>query len=173
LGKAMEYWQLLKRPEWQKKRLEMLALAGWECQSCGTKDNELHVHHKQYFNGKNPWEYENDQLEVLCDDCHSVEHQSLQNIKEIISLSDVNEIYNLLLGYSEFSICKRTTKYDEYENYDARLQCIGTIAKLLHFVDSRKYKEIAENLIENSHPHLKDEAENFYRQNFCVEVIEL
>ena len=169
----MEYWQLLKNPLWQQKRLEMLTAAGWECQNCGGKDSELQVHHKQYFKGKNPWEYENDQLEVLCRECHSVEHQSIQNIKEIISLSDVNEIYNLLIGYSDLSISQRATQYDEYKNYDPQVQSIGTIAKLLHFVDPKKYRNIAEFLIENSHHHLKDEAENFYRQNFCTEVDEL
>jgi 5-methylcytosine-specific restriction endonuclease McrA len=94
----MEYWQLLKRPEWQKKRLEMLELAGWECQDCGSKENSLHVHHKQYFKGRDPWDYEADQLEVLCDDCHNVEHLELQRIKEILSFYSVNEIYNLLIG---------------------------------------------------------------------------
>jgi hypothetical protein len=173
LEKAMEYWQLLKSPLWQQKRLEMLTAAGWECQNCGGKQNELQVHHKQYFKGKNPWEYESDQLEVLCSECHSVQHQSIQNIKEIISLSNVNEIYNLLIGYSELFIVERTTEYDEYKNFDAQVQSIGTIAKLLHSVDPKKYRGIAEFLIENCHPHLKDEAENFYRQNFCIEVDEL
>jgi hypothetical protein len=169
----MEYWQLLKSPLWQQKRLEMLEEAAWGCENCGEKQSELHVHHKQYFKGRNPWEYENDQLQVLCNECHKVQHQSIQNIKEIISFSDVNEIYNLLIGYSDLSIFKRTTKYDEYKNYDPQFQSIGVIAQLLNFVDARKYRNIAEFLIENSHPHLKDEAENFYRQNFCFEVDEL
>jgi len=166
----MEYWQLLKRPEWQKKRLEMLNSAGWKCQNCGSKDNTLHVHHKQYFKGKDPWDYESDQLEVLCDECHNVQHQSIQNIKEIVSVSDVNEIYNLLLGYSPTDIYKKLTNYEDVSNFCAETQVIGTIAKLLTFVDPRKYGDIAEAIIEVARLDEKEEAENFFRQNYFPEV---
>ncbi len=165
----MEYWQLLKRPEWQKKRLEVLNNAKWECVNCGSKEDSLHVHHKQYFKDKKPWEYENDQLEVLCEKCHSVQHESLQCIKEIISLSDVNEIYNFLVGYSNFEVIKRTSQSENFENFSAEHQAAGVIAKLLQFVPAKNYKKIAELLIENSSDHLKDEAENFYRRNFPAE----
>jgi hypothetical protein len=165
----MEYWQLLKSPQWQQKRLEKLSLAGWECQNCGSKDKELHVHHKQYFKGRNPWEYENDQLEVLCDKCHTVQHESLQCIKEIISLSDANEIYNLLVGYSDVDVIKRTTQ-NGFDNFCPEQQVCGVVARLMQFVPLKKYKKIAEFLIENSSDHLKDDAENFFRQNFPMEV---
>jgi hypothetical protein len=164
----MEYWQLLKRPEWQKKRLEMLELAGWECQDCGSKENSLHVHHKQYFKGRDPWDYETDQLEVLCDECHNVEHLELQRIKEILSFYSVNEIYNLLIGYVEWDVLKRLSDSELYTREDAESQASGVIAKLLKFNHSTSYKRIAESLVDNAIPHLRDGAENFYRQNFPI-----
>lgn len=38
--------------------------------------NALNVHHKYYVNGKNPWEYDDDALITLCQDCHCLEHKS-------------------------------------------------------------------------------------------------
>lgn len=36
----------------------------------------LHIHHKYYIKGRNPWEYENDALVTLCADCHQKRHQT-------------------------------------------------------------------------------------------------
>lgn len=36
----------------------------------------LNVHHKYYVSGNNPWEYSNDALITLCQDCHCDEHKS-------------------------------------------------------------------------------------------------
>ena len=36
----------------------------------------LNVHHRYYVDGKNPWEYSNDALITLCQDCHCLEHKS-------------------------------------------------------------------------------------------------
>ena len=36
----------------------------------------LNVHHKYYVKGKAPWEYENDALITLCQDCHGLEHKT-------------------------------------------------------------------------------------------------
>lgn len=36
----------------------------------------LNVHHKYYVKGRTPWEYDNDALITLCQDCHCLEHKS-------------------------------------------------------------------------------------------------
>ncbi len=36
----------------------------------------LNVHHNYYVNGKNPWEYDNEALVTLCEDCHRDIHKS-------------------------------------------------------------------------------------------------
>jgi hypothetical protein len=43
---AESYYDLLKHPEWQKKRLKVLEAAEFECATCGSKDKTLHVHHR-------------------------------------------------------------------------------------------------------------------------------
>ena len=35
----------------------------------------LNIHHKYYISGKKPWEYEDDALVTLCEDCHKKRHE--------------------------------------------------------------------------------------------------
>lgn len=64
------YYELLKHPEWQKKRLKIMELSNFECENCGIKDQTLHVHHSYYEKGLKPWEYPDESLRCLCDECH-------------------------------------------------------------------------------------------------------
>ncbi len=82
---AATYAAKLKDPRWQKKRLEVLQRAEWSCEMCGDAESTLHVHHKQYFKGRDPWEYDEDQLAALCVSCHEVGHDSTDPLLEIIS----------------------------------------------------------------------------------------
>lgn len=66
----MTYAEKLKDPRWQKKRLEILERDNWKCMLCGDKDSTLHVHHLFYYNGQEPWDYDNEALITLCEDCH-------------------------------------------------------------------------------------------------------
>lgn len=51
------YSEKLKDPRWQKKRLEIMARDFFTCQMCQCKDNTLHVHHRHYIGGREPWDY--------------------------------------------------------------------------------------------------------------------
>lgn len=64
------YYELLKHPLWQRKRLEILQRDNFECQSCASTEKTLHVHHTYYEKGKRPWEYPDESLRTLCEDCH-------------------------------------------------------------------------------------------------------
>lgn len=57
MNEGSSYYDLFKHPKWQKKRLKILELAGFECERCGAKNKTLHVHHKYYEKGLKPWEY--------------------------------------------------------------------------------------------------------------------
>ena len=69
-----EYADLLKKPQWQKRRLQMLEAANWKCVECGAEEHQLHVHHKRYVAGAMPWEYADEDLAVLCEQCHDMAH---------------------------------------------------------------------------------------------------
>lgn len=78
------YFQLLKDPRWQKKRLEILNRDEFKCQKCNDGKSSLHVHHKHYIYGKNPWEYDGDLLITLCDSCHEYESAYLKEAKNTL-----------------------------------------------------------------------------------------
>lgn len=68
--KKKDYSDVLKSPKWQKKRLEIMSRDKFTCKKCGDTETELHIHHKEYINGNDPWDYDNKLLITLCKDCH-------------------------------------------------------------------------------------------------------
>lgn len=80
MGKT--YSEKLKSPKWQKRRLEIMERDGFQCQMCFDRDETLTVHHKEYINGREPWEYEDKHLITLCEDCHESVHLWENNYKK-------------------------------------------------------------------------------------------
>lgn len=76
-------------PRWQKKRLLILQRDNFSCCQCGDEKSTLHVHHKYYTFGIEPWDYPNELIETLCVDCHKQETwESLDfkgTLKELLS----------------------------------------------------------------------------------------
>lgn len=68
------YADKLKDPRWQKKRLEIFLRDNWTCKTCGDTKTELTVHHKEYKQDLEPWEYEDSFLETKCVNCHEQHH---------------------------------------------------------------------------------------------------
>ena len=64
------YSHKLKSPQWQKKRLEIMRRDKFTCKLCGDSKTQLHVHHKEYIEGNDPWDYPNILLITLCEHCH-------------------------------------------------------------------------------------------------------
>lgn len=102
---ASQYWQKLKDPRWQRKRLEAMEKADFTCEICGDSESTLNVHHKEYFKGREPWEYLPEQLAVLCEECHENLHEKTDVLREIISLLpldgpwDRSEVAMILAGF--------------------------------------------------------------------------
>jgi hypothetical protein len=82
---ANAFFEKYKSPLWQKKRLEVLENADWTCEVCQDSNSQLHVHHKKYFKGRDPWDYENDQLAVLCESCHEDRHNRVDLLSLVCS----------------------------------------------------------------------------------------
>src|SRR5574337_755425 len=76
-SKESEYSEKLRDPRWQKKRLQILERDGWACQFCFDDKSTLHVHHKWYIRGRDPWEYHDDCLIALCASCHEEETDAM------------------------------------------------------------------------------------------------
>lgn len=82
------YSDKLKDPRWQRKRLEVLQRANWTCECCERNleegnDAELHVHHRWYNYGKEPWEYPDECFSALCKPCHEKTTKAVAWFKDI------------------------------------------------------------------------------------------
>lgn len=78
------YAEKLKDPRWQKKRLEILSRDEWTCQKCQDKESTLHVHHRYYEKGCDPWDHDGHSLVTLCVNCHEVEQEEYKEYGELL-----------------------------------------------------------------------------------------
>jgi 5-methylcytosine-specific restriction endonuclease McrA len=69
--RKMPFAKYRKTPEWQARSAAALARAGFRCQTCGTRDARLDVHHNSYARYGNESVFD---LVVLCDSCHGLFH---------------------------------------------------------------------------------------------------
>lgn len=87
------YSEKLRSPKWQKKRLEILNRDNFTCQECLDKATTLHVHHKTYIKGREPWDYDDFNFITLCEVCHEIEGKIIvqkQALKERLELKYPN-----------------------------------------------------------------------------------
>jgi hypothetical protein len=84
----VKFYDQYKHPLWQKKRLEVMAAAGFACQCCGEKEAQLHVHHIRYVKGRKVWEYNSSELLCLCDECHEGTHKEKDVFDDVLCHSD-------------------------------------------------------------------------------------
>jgi len=103
------YAEKLKDPKWQKKRLEILQRDEFTCQSCFDTKNELHVHHKLYKAGRDPWDYADSELVTLCKGCHKKVSDLSAKIGSLLDFEPYYESFNdlamLLTGGELIEAC--------------------------------------------------------------------
>ena len=76
--KRKEYYnRLLEDKRWKEFRLKVMSERGSKCECCGGTDI-LQIHHTFYISGKMPWEYDIDDMRVLCKKCHQRIHNIIQ-----------------------------------------------------------------------------------------------
>lgn len=67
--------KLYQHSKWFKKRGIILRRDNYKCTVCSS-DKNLRVHHTFYYkNYVAPWEYPNNSLLTLCEDCHKKWHE--------------------------------------------------------------------------------------------------
>jgi len=64
---------LYRHRQWHQFRQRCLERVGFQCERCG-KESILQVHHPEYDSGRLPWDYAPEACEVLCRECHAIEH---------------------------------------------------------------------------------------------------
>lgn len=113
----LSYYEKLKLPQWQKKRLEILGRDKWECQNCGDESTTLHVHHTYYEKGLEPWEYPSQSLITLCEPCHKEAQVTLAELHRSIGLLGIGE-NDRIIGYLRGLYIDHPSIYVLVENYD-------------------------------------------------------
>lgn len=86
----MTYSEKLKDPRWQKLRLQIFGRDNFTCKNCNGKSETLHVHHKHYIFGREPWEYDLENFETICSDCHDILSCVLKETKFILEENFIN-----------------------------------------------------------------------------------
>jgi len=102
------YREKFKDPRWQKKRLDILTRDSFSCQMCFSTENMLHVHHKFYEYGKDPWDYDDGVLTTLCDECHELESANTKKATESLNRAVKRK-------FNSFSIAKIAEAFEEME----------------------------------------------------------
>lgn len=108
----LTYWQKLKDPRWQRKRLDVMKREEFTCELCGSKERTLNVHHGYYRKAADPWEYETDTLHCLCEECHEDIQNLTAEIQRAIAfipigkLSSILGIMATLVNFDEATISK-------------------------------------------------------------------
>ena len=121
MAERKPYWELLRDPRWQKKRLEVMERAKFACEICGDKTTTLNVHHKFYQKGAKPWEYEDRSLQCLCEPCH-------KSVTEIRSILDSGigglslDVMEMTLGFVHGQLIHQA-RIDGHFDPNFRLPC--------------------------------------------------
>lgn len=81
------YYELLKDPRWQKRRLEIMERDGFACWECQAEDVTLNVHHSYYRkDAEGPWDYPGSDLTTLCEKCHAIWETAKQDINHFTGM---------------------------------------------------------------------------------------
>ena len=114
-----EFFEKYKNPLWQRKRLQIMEKNNFECEDCGSKEKTLNVHHSYYLKNVMPWEYPDNSLHCLCEDCH----KEAKKIKEKLLLelgncvqSDLERIIGYCKGLQLFQELIECVEVESHED---------------------------------------------------------
>lgn len=100
----MTYQEQLNDKRWKIRAIRFKGLKNMTCEFCGAKKWDfkfLHIHHKVYKNNLMAWEYLDEDLICLCNDCHRKVHYSLINERrneEKINNMKISEIFKKMIN---------------------------------------------------------------------------
>lgn len=128
------YKQKLLDPRWQKLRLRILERDDWTCQICWNKEETLHVHHRIYSKGGEPWDTPEWALVTLCATCHEEETAGRKEQEQSLLLGLARyffhaDINGLAIGFQSLEpLCSPRIVADAYswalESKDAQQKII-------------------------------------------------
>ena len=70
------------------------------CENCGDAEATLHIHHAYYEKGLAPWEYSDDSLHCLCEECHKQAQDKNALLQKQIGKLGFGGNIEQLIGYA-------------------------------------------------------------------------
>lgn len=111
------YSEKLKDPRWQKRRLEILSKNKFACEVCGDDEETLHVHHIIYHPMRDPWNYEDNELQCLCESCHKEIEEFIKRATEAIRknafFDPFRDMIDKCTSSNVFDVCNLLHNFDE------------------------------------------------------------
>lgn len=105
-GKQWYREQCLK-PEWQKKRLEVMNRDGFICMWCGCTGDTLNVHHWYYASGRKPWEYPDEAFITVCEGCHKTVSAKMAGDLPVMLLEGIAAEFDMAKAFQLVSLICR------------------------------------------------------------------
>jgi len=144
------YAQKLLDPRWQKLRLEVMQENDFHCEMCGDGESTLHVHHKEYFKGREPWEYNSKQLACICKSCHEEHHSNDDFLKLVCSYAPLDgpanrdEIAFLIASHLNFDYktILNASNYEDCAFTRAAHEAGNKIRDILSELTNKHYQEL-------------------------------
>jgi len=126
-------------------RLKIMERDGFACRKCAAKDKTLHVHHSFYTKGVEPWQYQEESLVTLCNECHSEVERVTDNCKWALgsmlmhSLKNLNLAEQVISNVAAFAwlVERRKTNHDSASDFLIRAGQLFTDSEAF----ARGYKE--------------------------------
>jgi hypothetical protein len=150
MAEKLSYWEQLRSPQWQRRRLEIMQRDEFRCQYCRDDTSTLNVHHKHYIKGRLAWEYSDDELVTLCEPCHELSHEENEQWKPLLAKLPLDgpfskpQAFALIAGWSQLNF-----PHDlQHEYGGSKLSfTIGEIAAALDLIDFDVLLETRDALI--------------------------
>lgn len=114
-----EYAEKLKDPRWLELKNAFTRFKisernnpddPYSCEDCGEEPRSvesMHVHHRRYTEGKEPWQYAYKDLRLICAKCHEHIHASERRARTLILMLEPNECDELNDFLEELEIAQR------------------------------------------------------------------
>lgn len=143
------YYEKLKDPRWQKKRLEILERDNFKCSQCRDGENTLNVHHGYYTTNYNPWDYPNETLHTVCEMCHEEFECVKHDIHRALGSYSIKELTE---AFQELHSKKQGTK--EVNDSTPIVEKSKTVSEAIGTMRDNLKKANIDKLIK--YPSLKD-----------------
>ena len=148
MKKKSTYSDLLKHPKWQKKRLLIMERDNFQCQMCGCENKSLNVHHFYYKKGVKPWQYSNEALITLCEDCHKIEEDEKRvQLAGLLSTMEICCIPSCFVKMLTSTLLPFANKPEELKQFIVDIQ--KESYKRNKLIDISKVVEMAHKISQN------------------------